>query len=209
MDDVRDIENYIQPNKPDWKNTRIIFVTGIIAFIASLLANLLSNNTQPIFVKAAIGVFSFLALFAIVAFLVLFYRGSRYYREEKLSKEKVCAVVNNQMTASLKKMLQVYDSKNNQEDIIKHECLYKIDIILEFLERNVYKEYIRYNSESVYLGRAYSRIAPGTMKSIFSGIHIILSSLKTDEDNDVKKYCVELLSKNAELCKNLLNIDLS
>lgn len=217
MDNVRDIKNYLQPNNPNWKNTWIVFVTGIIAFISSLLANLLANNDAQrvsILAKVATGVFSFLALFAVVVIVILFYRSSRYYREEKLSIEEICEVVNNQITKSLKKMLQDYQSRGEQHDIIKQECFYRIDIILEFLERNIYKEIIRYNSDSVYYGRAYSRITPGTMKSIFNSIHTILSFYKADVaadeiDKTSEKYREELLNKNTELCNKLLGINLS
>lgn len=192
-----------QVSELDWQDIWVGFSSGIIAFIASLLANTLDSTTgktslDSFLIHAGLGVLIFIILFGMCTIGSRIYYRSVIFRRKKLSKYEVCKIVNEVIATDIQTMMQdiCCSHYNPSKNIAVLTNAYRIDAMLEFIATYVQKEYIKsFNSNTNKTGRAYIRITPSLLICIFDSIQYILSKDNTTtEDKETDEYISEYIS---------------
>lgn len=212
---IKYLPPHLKENTFNWESIWIVFSSGMISFIASLLANILANSNGkmgqlPILIRLFIGALFFIIVLAVFLGFKFGYLNSIFYHKRNFSNYEVCDMLNNSIMNDIFCMVQEIDTNDNP--LIKNMCqqksLYKIDTILEYIHDNVNEDIIHsYNSNTKKVGRAYTRVMPLQLKYIFAGIYYILSQKCTVVDEETNAYRTELEDFVNKLASKLLHIE--
>lgn len=190
---MRDFQLYSPPEMRELQRNKSneisILLAAVSSFIASMFANLATNDTGflsglPVVANFFIFIGVFIAIYLFLVFLWNRYIRTRFFHYRLLSKYEICAMVNDVIAENVICMLRTIEEPVNKHTykLVRQKNLMNCDLIIEFLLKNVPAGMLK---DKKRVGLAYVTISRALICEILLGLQKIVN--KETEDDASKK----------------------